>query len=158
MREELLNHLVTIFIKSDNPALNGKMFSNNKETKFHIDGIKDIERSLNIRYRLPYLTKGINSVEDALFEHVKKGNIVVSNLSNQIYKYFFIYIPENLDEVDMGIINNIITELKGCELLIFQKNDEIFETISVDVFVQNKTKKLTKPLQSVKDQRKNPRN
>ena len=154
MREELLNHLVTIFVKSDNPAIDGKMFTSNHESKYHIDAISEIERNLNIKYRVPYISKGINSIEDVLFEHVKNGNIVVSNLSSAKanLKYLFIYIPEELDEKQEEIVNKVLSELKGCELLIFKKYEDVFESISIDVYLQNRPKKLTKSLQNNKRQ------
>lgn len=154
MKEALINHLLTIFVKSDQKELNGLMISENlsvpdeHSVDHHNKAFKNIEDKLNNKYRIPYLSSSFDNLEKLFREHAEAGNIVISNMSNKNCPCFYIFAPDKVDDTQTGILENCFALLSDADINFYTVRNGIFHPNDVNTFLHSKRKNLTSTLQN----------
>ena len=152
MYDILANHLITILLRSDINGPRDRIISEEGKFSHHVDAIKSIEKTLNHKYRIPYISREVTSLIDTIQAHLEFGNTIVYNMSTNEKMMFMVYIPQYINELDKDIIRGFVKELRGADtLFIYQKDGINHKNIPVDEFLQTKAKRFTLGRQNKKN-------
>ena len=138
--EDILNHLLGIAFKTKDGI---KILYEDENLNHHMDAFKNIEKKMNLQYRIPYLTKEIENMEDIIYTHTSNNNIVLINFKYSNRCMICIYLPEILDEIDKKFIQDCIIALSNTELHLMRQKGEYFHSEDKSNYLQNMPKKLT---------------
>lgn len=147
MKEQLINHYVTMIIKSNKEELDGLMISEeDKDIKHHDEAIMNIDNVLNRKYKIPYLDYEVDNLAGLICGHTQAGDILLLNRSNYYNAKFYIYMPEVIDKIQTGILVNCLNLLEDTEIQLEKVIDGISYTVDVNEYLHNNQKNLTIPL------------
>ncbi len=149
MQEEFNRHLLGISFKLNSERI---ILFEDDDIKNHDKGINNIERKMNLKYRIPYLTKEIPELMDKIYAHTVTNHIIILNYKGS--NSFNIYIPENIDENDKEFIEYCLSELSDSEVHLIRQKGEYLCGEKKDDFLHIKRKKLTFSLPNTKKTKK----
>lgn len=147
MQNDLKRHLLGISFKVNNERI---LLYENDNIMYHLEAFYNIERKMNLQYKIPYLTRGMNNLEDMIYEHTSNNNIIFINFKYENNIMIVIYLPEILDEYDINYIANCLYNFKNIDVHLMKQKGELFYSEHKDKYLQNKTKNLTKDLHFTK--------
>lgn len=155
MHDLLLNHRITILLK---PGCNGpadRIITESVPQPGHVEAFRDIEKNLNLNYRVPYISRGKQNQSDMIQEHMKFGNTVFFNMMTKDNSMFLVYLPENMSVLDKDIVRGMVEQLSDVEtILIYQLKGEDHEPIDLDTFLHPKVRSLDTSIQNYRNAQK----
>lgn len=140
MEKDILDHLLTVFINSENTNFNNLMISENIKCNRHIDAIRNIEKRLN-HYGLYVSNLQSDIITDPIFDYVSAGNIVIMNLSVERLISLVVYLPEQLTEEQKKIVENINDTIYQYDVIWLQLRDNVYKT-TYPTFASRKDNKV----------------
>ena len=143
MKENIMNHLITLILKSNDELFNNFIVSEEYGCQYHIDAIKNIDATLHQWYGIPNKSEYTEDIQDAIWEHTNTGDLVLTNLSCGDSKLLLFYLPEHLEESQKKVISEVLNELNGIPCHMYRQDGENYIVDYDTDYRQNNNKALT---------------